>query len=281
MAESIAKKKKRGMWKDYDEAAEEKQRKERFESEKEHRKPKQEFVDVIVTEIVDGTTLWVQVVGSDAEKLEELMKKLAVDDTTGEYKPAFNEIVKAQFTADDTWYRAKVQKVLDNNEYKVQYVDYGNSETIPGSRIRRLPAELNTTALPQQASEAVLAFLKTPPLDDEFGREAVEFLRELVWGKTMMANVEKREKLPDNTVRLHLSLGDRESQVLVNAALLRAGLARVDRVRGEQYREMLDKLREEESKARQGHLGVWEYGDPGSDEDDDDRRGKGPKGRRT
>jgi staphylococcal nuclease domain-containing protein 1 len=276
IAESIAKKKKRGLWKDYDEAAEENQRKQQ-QQEREQKKPKQEFVDVIVTEIVDGTTIWVQIVGPDAEQLEELMKQLAADDTPGEYAPKEKEIVKAQFTADDTWYRAKVLKVLDNNEYQVQYVDYGNSEVIPASRIRKLPAELNK--LPHQATEAVLAFLKTNSIEDEFGREAVEFLRELVWGKTMMANVERKERLADGTHRLHLSLGDRESQVLVNAALLRAGLARVDQIRGEQYKEMLEKLREEESKARQSHLGIWEYGDP-FDEDDEERRGK-PKGKRT
>ena len=121
--------------------------------------------------------------------------------------------------------RAKVLQILENDEYRVQYVDYGNSEIISGSRIRRLATELKE--LPHQATEAVLAFLKTPPLEDEYGREAVEFLRDLVWGKTMMANVEKKEKLASGSLRLHLSLGDRESQVLVNAALLRAGLARV------------------------------------------------------
>lgn len=278
IAESIAKKKKRGVWKDYDEAEEETQKR-KAEQEREQKKPKQEFVDVIVTEIVDGTTIWVQVVGPDAEQLEELMKQLAVDDTPGEYTPKEKEVVKAQFTADDTWYRAKVMKVQDNNEFKVQYVDYGNSEVIPASRIRKLAPELNK--LPHQATEAVLAFLKTNPIEDDFGREAVEFLRELVWGKTMMANIERKERLADGTHRLHLSLGDRESQVLVNAALLRAGLARVDRVRGEQYREMLEKLREEESKARQSHLGIWEYGDPGSDDEDEDRRGGKPKGKRT
>lgn len=278
IAESIAKKKKRGMWKDYDEVAEEVQRK-KIAEEKEQKKPKQEFVDVIVTEIVDGTTVWVQIVGPEAEQLEELMKKLAVDDGSAEYLPKEKELVKAQFTADDTWYRAKVLKVLDNNEFKVQYVDYGNSEVIPASRIRKLPTDLST--LPHQATEAVLAFLKTPPIEDEFGREAVEFLRELVWGKTMMANIERKERLLEGT-RFHLSLGDRESQVLVNAALLRAGLAKVDRVRGEQYREMLEKLRDEESKARQSHLGIWEYGDPGSDDDEEsDRRGGKPKGKKT
>jgi len=154
---------------------------------------------------------------------------------------------------------------LSSDEYRVFYIDYGNSEILPPSRIRRLPEEFKT--LQAQANEAVLAYLKTPPIEEEYGKEAAEFLKDLVWGKTMMANVEKREG-----TTLYLSLGDRESQVHVNAALLRAGLAKVERVRGEQYREMMDKLKEEESKARSLHTGIWEYGDPGSDEDDDDKR---------
>lgn len=269
IAEDIAKRAKKNLWQDYDEAAEEAKKKERLAEDKERKKPKQEYIDVVVTEIVDGTTFYVQIVGAEAEKLEDLMKKLAAEDSTEPYKPNRDELVKAQFS-DDAWYRAKVIKVI-NDEYQVQYVDYGNSEIIPATRIRKLPNEFK--ALPFQAVKAVLAYLKTPPVEDEYGREAAEFLKELVWGKTMMANIERR----DLEGVLHLSLGDRESQVHVNAALLRAGLARVDKVRGDQYREMLDKLREEESKARSTHSGIWEYGDPGSDEDEEDKR---PKGKR-
>jgi staphylococcal nuclease domain-containing protein 1 len=275
IAEDVAKRAKKNLWHDYDEAAEEAKRKERRAEESERRRPKQEYIDVVVTEIIDGTTFYVQIVGPEAEKLEELMKSLATEESTEAYKPRRDEVVKAQFS-DDAWYRAKVIKVAGEDEYQVQYVDYGNSEIVPSSRIRKLPNEFNPTlkeskALPFQAVKAVLAYLKTPPVEEEYGREAAEFLKELVWGKTMMANIERRD--PEV---LHLSLGDRESQVHVNAALLRAGLARVERVRGEQYREMLDKLREEESKARSTHSGIWEYGDPGSDEDEDDR----PKGKR-
>ncbi len=66
----------------------------------------------------------------------------------------------------------------------------------------------------------------------------------------MMANVEYRG---DNG-RLYLSLGDRESQVHVNAALLRAGLARVEKLRGKTLQAMYEKLKEEEDKARANHV---------------------------
>jgi len=265
IAEDIAKRAKKNLWENYDEAAEEAKRKEKFQEDKERRKPRQEYIDVIVTEIVDGNKFYIQIAGPDAKALEELMSKLSSEEAAEPYKPAKDELVTAKFTIDDAWYRAKIEKITGNDEYKVFYIDYGNSETIPSSRIRKLSNEFR--ALKPQAVEGVLAYLKTPPIEDDNGKEAAEFLRELVWGKTMMANVEKREQ---NGV-LHLSIGDRESQVHVNAALLRAGLAKVERVRGEQYREMLEKLKEEETKARSGHVGIWEYGDPGSDEEDDDR----------
>jgi len=264
IAEDVAKRAKKNLWENYDESAEEAKKKEKMEEEKERKKPKQEYIDVVVTEIVDGCKFYVQVVGTDAKALEELMNKLSSEETTEPYKPARDELVAAKFTADDAWYRARIEKA-GNDEYKVFYIDYGNSEILPSSRIRKLSNEFK--ALKPQAVEAVLAYLKTPPIEDDMGKEAAEFLRELVWGKTMMANVEKREQ----NGTLHLSIGDRESQVHVNAALLRAGLARVERIRGEQYRDMLEKLREEENKARTAHVGVWEYGDPGSDEDEDDR----------
>jgi len=94
VAESIAKKKRRGIWKDYDEAAELAAQQARKEEFKDTKKPKQELIDVIVTEIVNATTFYVQVVGPEAEQLEELMKKLATDDTPGEYKPLQMNLLK-------------------------------------------------------------------------------------------------------------------------------------------------------------------------------------------
>jgi staphylococcal nuclease domain-containing protein 1 len=273
IAEDAAKRNKLGVWKDYDEEAEKKKKKEREENDKEKRKPRQEYMDVIVTEIVDGCNFFIQIVGKEAEELEAMMKKLAVEESKDSYTPTQGELVKAQFTADDAWYRAEVLRVQDDG-FKVKYVDYGNSEVIPADRIRKLPQEFHQFR--HQAHEAVLAYIKTPPVEEENGKDAAEYFKELVWGKTMMANVENKDPL-DTKTRYHLSLGDRESQVHVNAALLRAGLAKVERVRGrafDQIKELINKLREEESKAREAHLGIWEYGDPGSDDEDEDKRAK-------
>jgi len=268
IAEEEAKRKKKNMWKDYDEKAEEQKRKKREEDQEEKRKPKQEFVDVVVTEVVDGSRFFIQVIGTEAEQLDELMKNLSVETSDEPHNPKVDELVKAQFV-DDAWYRAKVKKQV-GGEYEVFYIDYGNTETIPSSRIR--PLDPSFADLPAQAQEAQLAYVKVPGLNEEYGTEAAVLLRDLVNGKTLLANVEYRDG-----GRMYLSLGDRDSQVHVTAALVRGGLAKVERVRNRSVHQLVEKLKEEEEKARQDHAYIWEYGDPGSDEDEE----KGPKEKRN
>jgi staphylococcal nuclease domain-containing protein 1 len=137
---------------------------------------------------------------------------------------------------------------------------------LPASRLRVLPVEHKD--LPAQAHEAKLAYVKPPPLDEDYGQDAALFLRDLVLGKTLFANVEYRD---DN--KLFLNLLDRESSVWVNGALVRAGLARVENVRSRHVQPLLEKLREEEDKARSAHSFIWEYGDPGFDDVDEDTKG--------
>jgi len=150
---------------------------------------------------------------------------------------------------------------VNADQVGVFYLDYGNSESLPTSRIRPLPS--NLPQVPFQAHEAQLAYVRPPKLSEDFGPEAAEYLKELVWGKTVVANVEYREN-----DKLFLSLGERESGVHVNGALVKAGLARVEKLRGKHLQPILDKLREEEEVARKSHTNIWQYGDPGSDDDD-------------
>jgi len=268
IAEDAAKKAKKNVWVDYDEAKEEEERQKHIAEQAETVKPSQEFLDVVISEIVDATQFYVQIVGGkESAELETLMKNLSLDSDNTPYTPNVGELVKAQFTADDAWYRAKVLSQTPEGEFSVFYIDYGNTETIPTSRIRELKG--NEGSLPAHAKRARLAYVAPPKLEDDYGHEAAEFFRDLVWGKTMMANVEYRENARRDNEILHLSLGDRESQVHVNAALVRAGLARVERARSRHLQPMIEKLREEEQKARQNHSYIWEYGDPGSDEEEE------------
>lgn len=108
-------------------------------------------------------------------------------------------------------------------------------ESVPAvpSRIRKLDDAFNETVLPRQARLGKLAYLNCPDLDDEWGRDAAAALKSLVWGHELVANPQSQE---GNVTTL--ILGEPEGKVHVNAAMVRQGLARVER-RYEPYLQQL------------------------------------------
>ena len=65
-----------------------------------------------------------------------------------------NQPCCAQFTEDDSWYRAQILNITEDHEVEVCYVDYGNTETIPEGRLRLLDQEVKD--LPAQAVRCML-----------------------------------------------------------------------------------------------------------------------------
>ena len=47
-----------------------------------------------------------------------------------------------------------------------------------------------------------------------------------------------------------------------------------------QHAELVQELTAAEEAARKGHVGMWRYGDPGGDDDEDDRPVRSAWGRR-
>jgi len=89
------------------------------------------YENVIVTEITETLTFFAQSV-ENGSKLESLMSKLHADfqsnpPIAGSYTPKRGDLVAAQFTLDNQWYRAKVERVQGSNA-TVLYIDYGNKE---------------------------------------------------------------------------------------------------------------------------------------------------------
>lgn len=68
----------------------------------------------------------------------------------------------AQYTLDDEWYRACVQRVISsdpvNPQYAVTFLDFGNQETVGGKRVRAIETAL--AAVPPQAHACTLAYVK-------------------------------------------------------------------------------------------------------------------------
>lgn len=46
-----------------------------------------------------------------------------------------------KFSSDEQYYRAKVLKDVGGGKYHVQYIDFGNYETIPKASIGELPED--------------------------------------------------------------------------------------------------------------------------------------------
>lgn len=100
-----------------------------------------------------GSAVWLQQV-SQADLLSGLL-----DDMFNLYEESgdlLNPVVvgslcAAKSLADDNWYRAVVLEV-SSEEVSVQYVDYGNSETLPLSNLKALSNFLDIPALAVKAS---------------------------------------------------------------------------------------------------------------------------------
>lgn len=129
-AEDSAKAGKKKIWANYVEEVKEEEVKEEDKDEKvSERKLNQE--KVVVTEVTPELHFYAQHTDQGA-KLESLMARLRKEfqdspPLSGAYNPKRNDLCAAQFSEDNEWYRAKVEKVQGQNA-TILYVDYGNKE---------------------------------------------------------------------------------------------------------------------------------------------------------
>lgn len=129
-AEDSAKAAKKKIWANYVEEVKEEEVKEEDKDDKvTERKVSQE--KVVVTEITPELHFYAQHTDQGA-KLETLMSKLRKEfqdspPLAGAFTPKRNDLCAAQFSEDNEWYRAKVEKV-QGQKATILYVDYGNKE---------------------------------------------------------------------------------------------------------------------------------------------------------
>ena len=120
---------------------------------------------VLVTSAESTQAFYCQV--SPNPKLDTLMSLLreaVLSLVPGTFKAG--DICCAQFTEDQEWYRARVVAVT-GDAADVLYLDYGNSETVPLSGLRALPAKLM-----KLAPQAKLCSLARGEDDDEWPETA-------------------------------------------------------------------------------------------------------------
>ncbi|NWQ64424.1 TDRD1 protein, partial [Neopipo cinnamomea] len=105
------------------------------------------------------------------------------------FHPAAGNVCCAQFTEDNLWYRAAVTAYASEDTVLVDYVDYGNSDSVPLTKLRPvIPALMD---LPAQAIRCSLAGVK-PPLGT-WTSEGTSFMKKLVKDKVFTVKVVDKE----------------------------------------------------------------------------------------
>jgi len=241
----------------------------------EERKTRKDIIDqnppdrsqIAVTEIIDGANFCYQIIVEETRALSDLMNLFQATDWSNlpPHEAKQREVVSAQFSHDGNWYRAEIKNVIDidgSKSYDVVYIDYGNGETVGLEKVRKLGQEFNEKVLPRQAKIGRLAYIVPPKADDEFSKDSAALFKQLVWGRTLNATCYTDYKTKEET----LVIGDPETNITINGALVSAGLARTEKRR--YNNDFFRTLKEEEDKARKDRLNIWQYGDlPDSDDE--------------
>lgn len=244
-----------------------------------------ETLKVTVTEVLGGGKFYVQTVGDQkAASIQHHLGSLNLQEVPliGAFNPKKGDVVLAQYSADKSWNRALIVNAprgaveSPKDKFEVFYIDYGNQEVVTYGQLRPLDPSVSSPGLAQLCS---LAFIKVPGLEESYGEEAAAFLSEeiLKSGKEFKAMIEERDtsggkvKGQGTGPILIVSLVDVEAEISVNAAMLKAGYARVEKRRrweSEERKLAFDNLEEFQKEAREMRTGMWEYGDVESDDED-------------
>ncbi|CAK1554163.1 unnamed protein product [Leptosia nina] len=251
-AEENARNKRIGIWKDY------------VETEKEVEKERNATIQdriikydkVIITEITSEGTFFAQNIDLGT-KLEALMEKIHQEINNnpplpGSYVPKRGQICAARFSLDEQWYRAKIEKLIDDKKAHILFIDYGNREIVTHSRLALLPA--GTEVDPPYATEYCLFGVKFRT-DPEDRAEAVRALSLDTLNKRLYLNVEIRGTPPAVTVV------DPATNVDLGKNLIKEGLVLMQHVRDHRLATLMAEYRAAQDHAKAARLNLWRHGD--------------------
>jgi len=211
--------------------------------------------------------------------LESLSANLQSEQLAPHPNPKVHDVVAAQFTVDDLWYRAEIiggpPKGSKDNTFEVRYMDYGNREFLSANRIKQLP-DIYLSLLKPQAKDARLYYVRSPALDSEFGRDSMTALRELLWDRVLYAEEMRADKLPtpknlDKEPQSLYHLIVHEDNKDLNKTLISKGNAKVEKMSQKLQERLQDPyyaaLVELQKVAHKERLGIWQYGDDPEDDE--------------
>ncbi|KAH7108122.1 hypothetical protein BKA62DRAFT_781142 [Auriculariales sp. MPI-PUGE-AT-0066] len=267
-AEVESKKEHKGVWKDHDENA---VVAEAQPSASETGPLKTELMDVILSDIRIAPTFGfsVQILNTDGiASLEKLMHEFSLHHKSAVspagFVPKNGDLISAKFS-DGSWYRARVKRASAiKKEAEVQFIDYGNHDTVAFKDCR--PLDPKFRSLQGQAQDARLSFVKLVEPESEYHNESVDRFRNLCEGRKLIANIDHKE---GNLLHLRLidpndPISAEDPLASINADLVREGLASIDRKGARylsSYPDVGRKLEQSVKEAKLRRHGMFEYGD--------------------
>lgn len=265
-AEDGAKRARRGVWQDYQEPSEEDAAASAMPS----------VANATAVDVLSGNC-FIASMDNDAGKRAAVNQELqALMDTEGTAHGAVDARPGALVAAlynDGTglrWYRARIagrsERAADGSPgWPCVYIDYGNEEVVPASRLRPLPGSPALQRTPALGRGCVLAYVRVPDLDDEVGHAAAVELSDRIMDTPLVLSVVGQ----DAQGKLQVIAWNRSTSQCVQSALLQAGLARLSAT---QFKPALAEaegsdaatlrqMAEAQDQARSARRGMFTYGD--------------------
>uniref|UniRef100_A0A674NNH8 Staphylococcal nuclease domain-containing protein n=1 Tax=Takifugu rubripes TaxID=31033 RepID=A0A674NNH8_TAKRU len=242
-------------------------------------KPAEEFVHVseekervakyravYVTEITDTLHFYTQDVETGAQ-LESLMETMRAEiaahpPVEGSYAARRGDCCIAKF-ADGEWYRARVEKVESPAKVHVFYIDYGNREVVPSTRLAAIPPAFGVRTLPAQATEYTFAYIQVPE-DEDARADVVDCVVRDIHNSQCLLNVEySGPTCPHVTIQF----GDTKDDA--GLGLVKEGLVMVDVRKEKHLQKMVTEYLNSQESAKTARLNIWRYGDFRADDADE------------
>ncbi|XP_029617533.1 staphylococcal nuclease domain-containing protein 1 [Salmo trutta] len=222
---------------------------------------------VYVTEITDTMHFYTQDVetGTQLENLMETMRAeiAAQPPVEGSYAARRGDYCIANFSADGEWYRARVEKVQSPAKVHVFYIDYGNREIVPSTRLAVIPPAFSTRTLAAQATEYTFAYIQVPQ-DEDVRADVVDNLVRDIQNTQCLLNVEH-----SGVTCPHVTLQFADSKDDVGLSLVKEGMVMVDARKEKHLQKMVTEYLNGQESAKTARLNIWRYGDFRDDDADE------------
>ena len=154
-----------------------------------------EYIEVMVTDISSPHTFSLQLVTPESlQVISNLQTDLNSPNLplspSPSSRPLPGQVYCCKYPLDNMVYRAAVVKAMAN-ECVVQFIDYGNTDTVPLDNLVSCPAQF--LSIPVMAIQCSLAGVFPPPPSHQWSPQAANFLQQKCYERVLQAKIESRD----------------------------------------------------------------------------------------